>query len=113
LSDNDRCIRCFEEETITHLLLECPYTIATWQMLGMSPTTLTDILIEADPINIELISHVISELVFRKRIIPPEILIRSIIRSYSKGLCCNSKVTIRATNTVNNALRTGIYNVSR
>ena len=26
MTDNDRCHRCFDEETINHLLLDCPYT---------------------------------------------------------------------------------------
>ncbi len=36
MSDIDKCIRCFEKETIKHLLVECPYTKEIWNLLGLN-----------------------------------------------------------------------------
>ena len=36
LSEIDTCIRCFEKETIKHLLTECPYTHDVWALLGIN-----------------------------------------------------------------------------
>ncbi len=36
LSDIDTCIRCFEMETIKHLLIECPCTKEIWELLGIN-----------------------------------------------------------------------------
>ena len=38
LSEYDTCIRCFEKETIKHLLIECPYTQEIWSTLGVDYT---------------------------------------------------------------------------
>jgi zinc-binding in reverse transcriptase len=38
LSEIDTCIRCFEKETIKHLLLECPFTQEIWRALGIDFT---------------------------------------------------------------------------
>jgi hypothetical protein len=64
LSDNDRCHRCFAEETISHLLLECPYTIDVWHKLGIDPTSLNDLLTAVAKADYEILSYFISELVF-------------------------------------------------
>jgi hypothetical protein len=53
LSDTDRCHRCFAEETIAHLLLECPYTKEVWQKLGINPTSLENIVSGTDKVNTE------------------------------------------------------------
>ncbi len=112
LSDNDRCIRCFAEETTTHLLLDCPYTREVWQKLGMNPTSLCDILTELDKVKIEIISQFLSEIVFRKKIIPTDILIRTIVTSFSSGLCRNRKIIERANLMLNNHCITGNWNIT-
>jgi hypothetical protein len=110
LSDNDRCHRCFAEETISHLLLECPYTIDVWHKLGISPTSLNDLLTVAAKADYEILSYFVSELVFRKKIVPPDVLIRTIITSFSKGLCRSNRITERATNILRQASGTGTWN---
>jgi hypothetical protein len=35
LTDSDRCIRCFEKETIIHLLFECSYSGEVWAGLAL------------------------------------------------------------------------------
>jgi hypothetical protein len=35
MTEIDTCIRCFEKETIRHLLTECPYTQKVWRLLGV------------------------------------------------------------------------------
>lgn len=112
LSDNDRCIRCFAEETISHLLLECPYTKEIWQILGIDPISLTDILSAVDQTNIEILSQVINELVFRKKVVPVDVFIRIILTSYSKGTCRNNKVINRANQILNNFHVYGNFNIT-
>ncbi len=99
LSDTDRCIRCFECETIRHLLLDCPYTKEVWSRLGLAADTPGDIL--KDNINVgelEIIAEVISALVFRKQILPPDVLIRSTIYKFKEGLSKQSKTQSLAAN---------------
>ncbi len=107
LSDNDRCHRCFAEETIDHLLLECPYTVEIWHKLGLQPTSLADILNRLDKVNIEIVSYLLNGLVFQKKVLPTEVMIRTTITSFSRGLCRNSKVTERAMNILRQVQTTG------
>jgi hypothetical protein len=95
LSDNDRCIRCFEEETIQHLLLECPYTLDIWHKLGMQPTSLNNILLNTNKVNLEIISQFISEIVFRKKVLPTDVLIRTIYTSFATGCATIKKSSTR------------------
>ena len=111
LSDDDTCHRCFAVETIQHLLLDCPYTKEVWTKLGMQPTSLGDILISADKINTEILSHLLTEIVFRRKVLPPDVLIKTIYTSYSKGLCRNTKITERATFVLNTYHMTNIWNI--
>jgi hypothetical protein len=111
LSDNDRCLRCFEEETISHLLLECPYTMEVWHKLGGVPNSLTELLLNADKTLIEILTQFIDALVFRKKVLPTEVLIRTIFTSFSNGLCLNQRVTDRAKNILSNFQRTGSWSV--
>jgi hypothetical protein len=94
LTDTDRCIRCFVEETINHLLLECPYIIEVWNRLGIIHNNPIDIFNETVSIvELEIRSELISELLFRKRHIPPSNLILKVVTLFSKGLSRNYKVT--------------------
>jgi hypothetical protein len=87
LTDTDRCIRCFAEETTNHLLHECPYTREVWGRLGVFPNAAADILHERlTRYELEIRAELVSHLVFRKKSLPPEVLIRSVITNYKKGL---------------------------
>jgi len=111
LSDNDRCNRCFAEETIQHLLLDCPYTKEVWRKLGINPASLNDILSNTDRVNIEIVSHFLSEIMFRKKVLPTEVLIRTTYTSYAKGLCRNKRVIELATSALNAHQITGSWNM--
>jgi hypothetical protein len=87
LANTDRCIRCFAEETTNHLLYECPYTRVVWGRLGVFPDTAADIRHEGlTRYDLEIRAELISHLVFRKKLLPPEVLIRSVVTSFQKGL---------------------------
>jgi len=93
ISDTDRCIRCFGEETIIHLLCECPYTMEVWGRLGIFPREPSDVLDHRLTVGeLEIRAELISALVFRKKVLPPEILIRSVMSSFKNGLCRNRQV---------------------
>ena len=42
--ENDRCIRCFHEEVIKHIILECSKRNEVWESIGVRPVEVTDIL---------------------------------------------------------------------
>jgi hypothetical protein len=102
LTPTDRCIRCFDCETITHLLLDCPYTREVWSRLGMAPNAARDIL--KDNITtgeLEILAELIGALVFRKQVLPPEVLIRTTIYKFRNGLSKQSKTLAMASTMVN------------
>ena len=87
------CIRCFEKETIKHLLLECPYTQEVWRTLGVDYTHTKNVIGVGEPREeLEIRADFLSALVFRKGILPPNTLINMTYLKYSKGLCKNNKV---------------------
>jgi hypothetical protein len=87
LTETDRCIRCFAEETTNHLLYECPYTREVWGRLRVFPTAAGDILHEGlTRYELEIRAELVSHLVFRRKSLPPEVLIRSVITNFKKGL---------------------------
>ncbi len=93
MTENDRCQHCFEAETIRHLLIDCPYSVQVWSMLHIQPTCLADIILNINNAEIEIMAEILSELVFRKKVIPPNILIRNIYKNYAEGLCRNKSMT--------------------
>jgi len=38
MADSDRCRRCFDKETVHHLLMECPYSCEVYKILGIQHT---------------------------------------------------------------------------
>jgi len=93
MTDNDRCIRCFEAETIHHLLISCAYTRQIWALLGKNPTCLKDILLDLSQAEIEIMAELLSELVFRKKVLPPHILLKNIYKGFADGVCKRRSVT--------------------
>jgi hypothetical protein len=94
MTDNDSCGRCFQQETIKHLLLECSYTQQVWAELGWSPEEPLDILDgQIGQAELEIRAEIINALVFRQHTLQPEVLIHSIMTKYSKGLCTSQTVT--------------------
>jgi hypothetical protein len=97
MTDNDSCGRCFQPETIKHLLLECPYSQQVWALLGFSPVGPLDILDSRIGHDVfEIRAEIISALVFRQQTLQPEVLIQTIMSKYSKGLCTNLYVIRQA-----------------
>jgi hypothetical protein len=97
LADTDRCIRCFEEETTQHLLYECPYSREVWGRLGMLPSSATEIINgQMSRIELEIRAEILSNLVFRKKVLAPDILIKMVLKSFEKGLSRSKGVTEHA-----------------
>jgi len=87
LTESDRCIRCFEEETLRHLLLECPYSREVWSRLGMQCNRPEDILEGRAALGeMEIRAEFVAAIVFRKKVVPPEVLISTIINGFAKGI---------------------------
>jgi hypothetical protein len=87
LSEVDSCRRCFERESIMHLLLECPYTRAVYQMLGIDPDNPIDVLgADLHRAALEIRCDLINYLVFQQKIVPPRILVKSTLEKFSNGL---------------------------
>ncbi len=112
LSDTDICHRCFAEEMIAHLLIECLYTKEIWQKLGLNPTSLKDILSMAGRVNTEILSQFLSELVFRKKILPMDVLVRMIYTTFANGLSKNKKVSEKAKHIINTFQLTGTWHIT-
>ncbi len=98
LTDNDRCVCCFEEGTIRHLLLECSYTREVWSRLGITYNRPEDILNgKATVGELEIRAALIAAIVFGKNILPPEILINVTVDAFSRGLSRVAKTQHLAT----------------
>jgi hypothetical protein len=93
LSEIDTCIRCFEKETIKHLLLECPYTQKIWKALGVDYTHAKNVIgTGMSREELEIHADLLSTIVFRNGILPPNILIELKYLKFRKGICKNNKV---------------------
>jgi hypothetical protein len=110
LSEIDPCIRCFEKETIKHLLTECPYTHGIWLLLGIiandTKTVLGTHLTKAE---LQMHADLLSSIVFRKIALPPTTLIELTYIKYSKGLCRNNKVKEMARTMIDNHNTNGTW----
>jgi len=93
MSDSDRCRRCSEQETITHLLTDCPYTIEVFTILRIQNVDVNTALgTTLGPYMLEIWSDIIISLVFRLQIMPPDILVRATLDKYAKGLSNKPKI---------------------
>jgi hypothetical protein len=110
LSTLDTCHRCFEPETIQHLLADCPYSRAVWAILGVEPDNLENIL-DGEMSNnaFEIRAEIISLLVFRKTVIPPEILVQTVMKAYADRLCYKRALVTYAQDAVGNFTSTGMW----
>ncbi len=93
MSDSDRCRRCFDKESIVHLLTECAYSWAVYSILGLNDDALENILgIGLNRYELEIRADLLNYLIFQQRMIPPKILVRSTLEKYSSGLVDNRKM---------------------
>ena len=110
LSEIDTCIRCFEKETIKHLLTECPYTHDVWVLLGIiandTKTVLGTHLTKAE---LQMHADLLLSIVFRKSALPPTTLIELTYIKYSIGLCRNNKVKEMARTMIDNHNTNGTW----
>jgi hypothetical protein len=92
LADDNLCGHCFGIETIRHLLIECPYSVEVWGRLGVMPTEIAGVVNEDLSLSeLEIRAELINMLVFRKKVLPPEVLIRSVLTQFQKGLSERAK----------------------
>jgi hypothetical protein len=97
MSETDRCRRCFEKETITHLLTDCPYSLDVYSKLGLRDLTIEGIIgTSLSQQSLEIRSEIIIGLVFRLQTMPPEVLIKSTLDKFAKGLARKHKVKQQA-----------------
>jgi hypothetical protein len=87
MSDTDRCRRCFEQETIIHLLQECPYSKEVFRHLNINHTELENIIgTTLSSQELEIRTELIIALAFRLQTMPPEVLVRTTLEKFAKGL---------------------------
>jgi hypothetical protein len=97
LSDNDRCVRCFQPETINHLLYECPYSAQVWEQLGVGHTNAMDIIHgQLTQMELEIIAELINQLVFRKLVLDTRVLVEVTLMKFERGLSRTNGIAQRA-----------------
>jgi hypothetical protein len=93
MTESDRCKRCFEKETILHLLNECMYTKAVYDILNINSNDVNEILgVSLGKAALEIRCDIISYIVFRQQTLPPEIFVRTTLEKYAKGMVNNLSV---------------------
>ncbi len=93
MSDNEYCRRCFGKETITHLLMECTYTSAVYNFLQLGDSSIEEVLgVDLAKDALEIRVDFICYLVFRQNTLPPEILVRTTLEKFAKGMSAKPKV---------------------
>ncbi len=87
LSDNDMCRRCFGKESIMHLLLDCSYTKAIYSLLQINYNDVLEVLgIGLGRDALEIRADLLNYLVFKQKMIPPNIMVRVMLEKYANGL---------------------------
>jgi len=93
LSDIDTCIRCFDTETIQHLLTQCPFSSSVWNLLGINHATINDILdFSLTESEFEIRCAIVEMLVFRKLQMPPNKIVEVMFKKYASGLSKRKKL---------------------
>jgi hypothetical protein len=107
---SDRCIRCFSKGTLTHLLFECPFTLEIWQrsQIDIRNKNITDILNpNCTDAQFEIRASLLELILFRTVQMDPNIMIKTTVDRFARGLNKKSNVTRAAINILD------YYNVSR
>jgi zinc-binding in reverse transcriptase len=87
LAESEQCIRCFQKETIEHLLQSCPYSVEVWKILGVSTARIEDLIgVGLNAGALEIRADLISKLVFSKGVLPPEVLVKVLLEKFAKGI---------------------------
>ncbi len=93
LSENDRCKRCFEKETLMHLLMDCPYSQTIYSILQINfrnPETILGVGLSRD--ELEIRCDLLNYIIFQQRAVPPHILVRTTLEKYCNGLVSRPKL---------------------
>jgi hypothetical protein len=104
MSDNDRCIRCFEQETISHLLYECPYSREIWSRLQIDTRNknITDILnVNCSDATFEIRATLIELLLFKKVQMAPNAMIKITVEKFAYGLSKKGHIKRATANILN------------
>jgi hypothetical protein len=108
LTDIDMCVRCFEPETIDHLVSHCPYNKCIWQEIGIVNPTLREILNpEISDAEFEIRCSLLETTVFRKQQTPPERVVYNTFNKYAQGICKNKKLQDYAKQKIDLKITTG------
>ncbi len=87
LSDTDRCKRCFDKETILHLLVDCPYTRQIYDLMEINGNDIQEVLgVGLNKFKLEIRCDLLNYLVFKQHTMPPEVLVRTILEKFKNGL---------------------------
>jgi hypothetical protein len=87
MTENDRCKRCFDKETIYHLLMECPYTQLVYKILRVNTNDVMDIIgIDLSRAAFEIRCDFLGYLLFRQKAIAPDILVKITLEKFAKGI---------------------------
>jgi hypothetical protein len=87
LSEHDKCKRCFETETIIHLLRDCPYTREVYSLVGVDVLDISNILgVDLKRGELEIRADLLGSLVFGQKTLPPEVLVSITLDKFARGL---------------------------
>ena len=87
LGDTDRCKRCFDKETILHLLVDCPYTRQIYDLMEINGNDIQEVLgVGLNKFKLEIRCDLLNYLVFKQHTMPPEVLVRTILEKFKNGL---------------------------
>jgi hypothetical protein len=93
LGESDKCRRCFGIETIYHLLLECPYTRSVYNIIGINSSCIFDVLgVDLSKNELEIRADLLGHLIFRYRMMPPEILVQTTLERHARGISGSARV---------------------
>jgi hypothetical protein len=99
MANNDRCFRCFEKETIAHLLNGCEDSKMIWRKLGITDSLVPNLIgLTRRRSELEIRSDFIAQLVFCKQELPWDVLTGVTIEKYATGFARNNNCTNCAQN---------------
>ncbi len=77
-----------------HLLTECPYSKAIYEILGINGEDICEVLgVDLSYSMLEIRADILNYLMFRQHTMPPEVLVRATLEKYKKGLANKNRVT--------------------
>lgn len=87
LSDSDLCRRCFEKETIMHLLTDCSYTKMVLSICEIDVDDVQEVLgVGLSKPHLEIWCDILNFLIYRQHIMPPWVLVKSTLEKFKKGV---------------------------